>query len=275
MKPKPRGLGPEYGAQFRDESVVAAYRTRPPYPEQLMTLVLEIAGRSDLRVLDLGCGTGEVARRLAPRVAAVTAVDCSWRMIETARDMPGGDATNIEWVVAPVEELTLRGPFSVALAAESFHWFEWDRACERVGALVPSRELVLIEGRLEAGSPWAGELSPIIARYSTNREFEPYDLVDELAARSCLEVRGRVRLGPEPWHQAVDDYITSIHSRNGFSCDRMTSADMRAFDDAVRDVVGPHARSGVIELNLATDVAWGLVPAHRSSGCSGRPVARE
>ena len=46
-------------------------------------------------------------------------------MIAGARTLPGGDARNINWVVGRVEDVSLTGPFSSALAAQSFHWFDW------------------------------------------------------------------------------------------------------------------------------------------------------
>jgi SAM-dependent methyltransferase len=259
MKPKPAGLGPEFGRQFNDASMVAAYKTRPPYPEQLLALILEVAGAPSSHLLELGCGTAELARRLAPRVASVTAVDQSDRMITEGRTLPGGDAPNLRWVLGAVEDVALSGVFTVAIAAESFHWFDWARACPRIAEWVPSARLVLVEGRVEEPTPWARDLRALIARYSTNRQFAPYCLVDELAARSCFVIEGRSRIGPTRFQQSIDDYVTSIHSRNGFSQDRMSSSQSRAFDAAVREHIAPHAHEGVLTLEISTQVAWGKV----------------
>jgi hypothetical protein len=162
MKPKPRGLGPEFGRQFDDASIVAAYGTRPPYPEPLLRLILDIAGPAPHHLLDLGCGTGELARRLA-----------------------------------------LPGPFTAAMAAESFHWFDWARVSSRVAEWVPSARLVLVEGRVEEPTPWAHDLTVLVARYSTNREFEPYRLVDELR-------RSRLRCGRAGAHRASRPWRLSL-----------------------------------------------------------------
>lgn len=51
-------------------------------------LIGDVAG---LRVLDLGCGTGRHALRLAAAGAAVTAVDASRGMLDQARRKPGAD----------------------------------------------------------------------------------------------------------------------------------------------------------------------------------------
>jgi SAM-dependent methyltransferase len=269
LKPKPRGLGPAYARQVDDASVVAAYGARPPYPERLISTIVELGGGSRARVLDLGCGTGEVTRRLAPRVAAITAVDQSPRMLARARREPGGDAANVVWAAGAVEEVVLSGPFDVAVAAESFHWFDWNRICPRLAALVPSGLVVLVEGRSEEPTPWTSGLKALIARYSTNREFEPYSLIDELSGRGHLAVRGRERLGPEPFQQSVDDYVTCLHSRNGLSTERLASGDVAGFDTAVRALVSPHSRNGVLELMISTAVTWGVVP----TGAGGAEAA--
>jgi hypothetical protein len=182
-------------------------------------------------------------------------------MIAAAKRLPGGDAPNIEWLTGAAEDVTLSGTFSLALAAESFHWFDWAVVCRRIPEVVPSSALVLVEGRFEAASPWADGLASLVARYSTNRDFEPYDVVDELTSRGCLMLNGRTRLGPHRFRQAVNDYITCIHSRNGFSRDRMSSAEVDRFDAAVRDLVTPYAREGLLDLEISTRVAWGRARA--------------
>ena len=258
MQPKPGGLGSEYAAQFDDESIVAAYGARPPYPESLVTLILDVAGVARPRLLDLGCGTGELTRRLALHVDAIVAVDRSPRMIDAAKRMPGGDAAAIAWIVGEAETAPLTGPFDLALAAQSFHWFDWPRACARIVDLVPTRRLALVEGRYEVESPWGDALRGLFAQYSTNRAFEPYDLVDELVSRGLFTTTDRARLGPERFTQSVDDYVQSMHSQNGFSLDRMTPESSRAFDAAVRALVMPHARP-LLDLQIETRVTWGRV----------------
>ena len=110
VQPKPRGLNRNHAEQFDDASVVAAYATRPPYPASLDPLFVELAGGPAAHVLDLGCGTGELARRLAPQVAAITAVDQSERMLARARALAGGNAPNLTWIAGRVEDIALPGP---------------------------------------------------------------------------------------------------------------------------------------------------------------------
>ncbi len=72
-------------------------------------------------------------------------------------------------------------------------------------------------------------------------------------------MQGRLAPRPDPFPQSIDDYVTSLHSQNGFSRDRMSAAAASAFDAAVREAVTPHARDGVLTLPIATRVVWGRV----------------
>src|SRR6478672_10025703 len=69
--PKPAGLGQQYGAQFQDVSVVAAYPHRLPYPAALFPFLAGLITGIPRAVLDVGCGRGEIARLLLPYVDRV------------------------------------------------------------------------------------------------------------------------------------------------------------------------------------------------------------
>jgi SAM-dependent methyltransferase len=260
VKAKPGGLDRHYAEQFCDAAVVAAYGARPPYPERVVELILGLAADERPRILDLGCGTGEIARRLAPHVEHVAAIDHSAPMLAQARALPGGDAPNIAWIGGRVEDVPLTGPFSCAIAAESFHWFDWEPAIQRLRELVPSRRLILVERR-ERASPWQASLEELVAVASTNRDFEAFEIVDELVARRLFSVEGRATLRREPFRQTVDDYVTSLHSRNGLSLDRLPASAAGQFDAGVRAVAAPHAVDGVLTLWIETRVVWGSVAA--------------
>ncbi len=102
--PKPKHLGPEYGAQFSDPSVASAYRFRPPYPDELYTLLEGLLVDAPRLVLELGCGLGEIARRLATQTDRVDAVEPSHAMLAIARTLPGGGRQNVHWFCCTAEE---------------------------------------------------------------------------------------------------------------------------------------------------------------------------
>src|SRR5437762_1700954 len=113
MVHKPRQWSSVYASIFQDDSVVAAYQHRPPYPPETFTFLLSLIppGVTRRSVLDAGCGTGLIARPLAPLVDQVDAVDISEAMIRTGQTLPGGNRPNIRWVSASIETAPLNGPY--------------------------------------------------------------------------------------------------------------------------------------------------------------------
>jgi hypothetical protein len=73
--------------------------------------------RQEQEVLDRECwlprlgvtthhiGTGAIARRLAPLVDRVDAVDFSSAMIEAGRQLPNGDHAHLRWVEGDMEQV--------------------------------------------------------------------------------------------------------------------------------------------------------------------------
>src|SRR5438034_6220833 len=82
----------EHAQQFQDQSVVDVYHLRPPYPEEVFSLLARLVDPDCRRMLDVGCGTGDIARRMAPRVEHVDAVDLSAAMIAKGKRLAGPDA---------------------------------------------------------------------------------------------------------------------------------------------------------------------------------------
>lgn len=258
MQPKPKYLGPEYGAQFQDAAIVAAYSMRPPYPAEVFGILTDLLTAEPRNALDLGCGTGDVARRLAPLVARVDAVDTSSRMVAHGKTLPGGDLPNLRWIVGSAEVAPLEPPYALITCGESLHWMDWPVVLPRLRAALALDAYLAIIERGEEPTPWSADLLRLIMRYSTNRDFKPYYLMSELESRGLFRKMGERKTAPMPFEQSVDDYIESIHSRNGFSRDRMRPEDATAFDAGVRDLVTPHAPGGMLHLRILATVIWGM-----------------
>ena len=77
MQPKPELYSSHYAEWFKDSDVIAAYPSRPPYARVAIEFLSELVTDRPRRVLDIGCGTGDIARDLGPLVHRVNAVDFS------------------------------------------------------------------------------------------------------------------------------------------------------------------------------------------------------
>jgi trans-aconitate methyltransferase len=257
MLPKPKHLGPEYAAQFTDAAIVAAYHHRPPYPAGVFDILAALAIDEPRAVLDIGCGTGDVARPLAAKVARLDAVDRSTAMIEKGRGLPGGDRPNLAWIVGDAEDAPLRPSYALITAGESLHWMAWEIVMPRFQRALTPRGCLALVSRTEAPPPWRERLGPIIQRYSTNRDYQPYNIVDELERRALFQKLGVESTAPVAFTQSITSYIESFHSRNGLSRDRLTAAAAAAFDDEVRRLVTAFCGDGEVTLQITGRVVWG------------------
>src|SRR5690242_7654573 len=116
MLPKPAHLEVRYAEQFQDQSIVRAYQHRPAYPAEIFSTLAGLITGEPRVVLDIGCGTGDVARPLANLVGRVDAVDFSKAMLERGRTLPGGDNPKLKWVFGRVEEVPLEPSYKLITA---------------------------------------------------------------------------------------------------------------------------------------------------------------
>ena len=225
----------------------------------MFSILLGLIGDAPAVVLDAGSGEGSLARRLAPLVNRVDAVDLSAAMIEVGRSLPGGDHPALRWIVGSVETADLDPPYALITAGESAHWFDWDVALPRFhDLLTPSGMLVVVE-RHQAPRAWSDEIKrTLIPRYSTQRDFDAgFDMAAEWKRRGLVEPIGKAETPAIPFRQGVDDYIESLFSASSFSRDRMPPGEAEAFAAAVRELVTPHAApDGMLDLEISAGVGW-------------------
>lgn len=97
-------------------------------------------------VLELGCGTGEFSRRLAPLARKVTALDLSAEMIRVARSRSAG-RSDIEYVVGDMTTLPLRpGGFDCVVSLNTLHHVDTVQALRTMrGVLRPGGTLLIAD----------------------------------------------------------------------------------------------------------------------------------
>jgi SAM-dependent methyltransferase len=154
-------------------SAVAYYaRYRPGYPQGMVDKLAARAGLDGTqRVLDIGCGTGQITIPLARHAREVVAIDPVAGMLargrQAARAAGAGNITWLEGEASQVAALAAPGA-DLAVFAASFHWTDRPAVLAALdGVLAPGGAVVVINDVLgDSEQPdWVHAIARIRARY--------------------------------------------------------------------------------------------------------------
>jgi ubiquinone/menaquinone biosynthesis C-methylase UbiE len=145
-------------------------RHRQGFPPALFDELDRFAiGRPGQRIVDLGTGTGTMARGFARRGAQVTGVDRAANMVEAAAKLAAEEGLAIQWRAAPAEATGLPGAaFDVVSAGQCWHWFDRPKAMAETKRLLRPGGKVAIAHMdwLASGQNVAATTEEILNRYN-------------------------------------------------------------------------------------------------------------
>lgn len=249
---------------FGHAGVAAAYRHRPPYPDEVFEILDCLIGDRPRVVLDIGAGEGALARPLAERVDRVDAVDLSAAMVQVGRERPGGRRENLRWIVGAAETADLDGPYGLVTAGACLHWMDWPPLMARLVAMTAEGAVLVVVEHRAPGVPWRDELLEVIKRHSRTPDFNPrYDVVDALNEQGHLDIVGQVETTAVTFRQPVESYVEHFHSTASLAREHMPPQEVAVFDEAIRAAVRPWTDDGVLEMTIVARLAWGRPRAVR------------
>ncbi|MEU6562639.1 class I SAM-dependent methyltransferase [Nocardia nova] len=250
-------------------------RYRPAYPERLFDDLLNRAGEGGVLV-DLACGTGEIAIPLHTRFAHVHAVDLEPDMIEVGcakADRAG--ATNITWSTGPAEDLTVIEPVQLVTIGNAFHRLDRLLIAERARQwLAPDGCLAI----LGSSTPWSGAEAwqavavDVVARWSgepgrpasasraTAGSSAPARRTHEDVLREAGFVDVAEHQFPTPHIWTVDEFLGFLWSTSYTARIRQDAALTEGFEKDLRTRLGESEPSGQLRESIAHYYLLGRKP---------------
>jgi SAM-dependent methyltransferase len=169
---------------------------RPPYSPQLESVLAEtlrLDGHG--RLLDVGCGPGVLAVRLANLFDEAVGLDPDASMLaEARRAAQERGVANVRWVQALAEDLpaAAQGPYRLVTFGQSFHWTDEVRVADAVyDMLEPSGTLALIVHTVEGRPVPPGPGPPRIPHDEIRALVERYLGSSDRAGHGKTRTRGR------------------------------------------------------------------------------------
>jgi SAM-dependent methyltransferase len=183
-------------------------RARPSYPGELVSRIIATSPGHD--VLDVGCGSGIVARQFQAAGCRVLGIDVDARMAEFAR------LTGLPVEVATFEAWNRDGrEFDVVVSGQAWHWVDpLLGAAKAADALRPDGRLAVFWNVAQPPPEVARALSEVYRQVLPDSPFSSgvlpgLDGYAEYFAKSAAGMRQTGAFGdPEQWHFDWEQSIT-------------------------------------------------------------------
>jgi len=203
------------------------------------------------RVLDLGCGPGQLALAFAPYAAEVVAVDPEPAMLRLARQAAA--STPIRFVQASSNDLgPAFGRFRLAVMGRSFHWMDRAETLRRLDALIDPGGAVALFGDAHPEVPdnaWRMPWREVLGRYRDPGDSHPLRGAGWVPHETMLLDSAFCRLDSvaaiDRRHIPVVTLVERALSRSGSSPARLGDR-VEALSKEVVQALEPFTRDGMI-----------------------------
>ncbi|PLZ00932.1 class I SAM-dependent methyltransferase [Burkholderia sp. WAC0059] len=176
---------------------------RPAYSPALIRRVAQMRGLDGTqRLLDLGCGPGQLSLAFASSVANAVAIDPEPAMLAIAAGLGIGLAPNIEYRQGSSYDLSGElGRFHLTVIGRAFHWMDRADAIARLDALTVDGGAIALFQTSQLDDPlhpWAAQYRTLLREYANDspaaqlRKSADWESHDDVLARSTFSAVERV-----------------------------------------------------------------------------------
>ncbi|GIE75222.1 methyltransferase type 11 [Actinoplanes philippinensis] len=229
--PDPRRIAQSFGVD------AARYdRARPRYPAALISRLAE----SGPEVLDVGTGTGIVARQLRDAGCRVLGVEPDPRMAEAAR------AHGLTVEESRFEEWDPAGrTFDTVVAGQTWHWVDPAAgSAQAARVLRPGGRLALFWNAYRPPAELAAAFGEVYRRVAPSLPFDPWQVADPYAtvAEKTIAGIGPEFTAPEVWryeweHEYTrEEWLDLVPTAGGHTL--LPPAELSALIDGLGEVTG-------------------------------------
>ena len=232
-----------------DQAAAAYDEARPGYPPELIDKLIELAELSEkARILEIGCGTGQITRSFAERCYEIVAVELGENLARMATgnlaDFPSAQVIHGSFEAWEPDD----SAFDLVLSAQAFHWIDPVVGYPKIRRLLKDQGHLAVVYNLFSGGtdPIYRDLDRIYQRAFPSREGS--DDAASLQEHVARTIRAITDSGlfhePIVWDRAwIETYTANRYMKllESFSDHRsLDEAVQRMLYQEVRDAIDKH-----------------------------------
>ena len=226
-------------------------RYRRPYPKEIFEKIISYYSLNGMgRLVDLGCGTGEVTVPLSKYFKDAYGIDPSKDMLEEAKARAKKEnAKNITWIQSKAEDIDEQlAPIKLTVAGVSFHWMNQPVVFEKIyemtekgGGMVIIGDTSPARGKSKTEG-WKMKRKELIIKYlgkerrageNLYKDFIPEKRpFEELIAESSFKTFDFVEY-PYTTKRTIDGIVGFLYSTS-YANKRLFGERAHAFEDELR-----------------------------------------
>lgn len=260
----------DYGEELFKGTAWYYSRYRPVYPSTLIRfLVDKFQLDGEGRLIDLGCGSGQLALRFTDWFEHIIGVDTEPEMLEEAERLTTEyRAGNMQWIQARAEDIAPGwGDFRLATIAKAFHWMDRDKVLDQLHANLSSNGGIAIIDHYNPDyepQAWQLKVNEIVRRWLGNERragnstyTPPQEKYEDILSRSKFIRVENHRLPAYTYDWTIDSIIGNLYSTS-FASKRLLGNKVEYFENDLRQALYGISSTGVLkeEMSLSVNLAF-------------------
>ncbi|ETT45377.1 MULTISPECIES: class I SAM-dependent methyltransferase [Paenibacillus] len=256
----------DYGPDLFKDTASYYTRYRPLYPSSLIRyLVNKFSLNGEGRLLDLGCGTGQLAQRFTDWFEKIVGVDTELEMLEEAKLLSKYNRVeNVSWQQGRAEELSNDwGSFRLIMMAKAFHWMDRESILEILyHSLDDNGGIAVIDtfNEQQEPLPWQQKVDEVVKRWlgderiagnSTYRH--PQERHEDVVKRSSFTDVERQVLSSYSITWTVDSILGNLYSTS-YASKRLFRDNLERFEDDMKSALLEIEPTGIFTEELSVSI---------------------
>jgi ubiquinone/menaquinone biosynthesis C-methylase UbiE len=256
----------DYGTELFKGTAWYYSKYRPLYPSPLTRfLVNKFSLNGEGRLLDLGCGTGQLTLRFIDWFEEILGVDTELEMLDEAKRLSKENRVyNIKWLQGRAEErATDWGSFRLILIAKAFHWMDRETILEILyNSSDDGGGIAIIDNYSEKQEPllWKLKVNEVVKRWLGEERragnsiyLPPKESFEDTVAKSSFNNVEKHFLPSYSYTWTVDSIIGNLYSTS-YASKRLFGDDLERFEKDLKSALLDIDSTGVFAEELPVSV---------------------